>query len=63
MTFRSLDDQRIASAPSRPIDDNAGLSLSEIAYRWGFGDQAQFSRQYRAEFGCTPREARAAARG
>jgi AraC-like DNA-binding protein len=28
--------------------------VSEIAYEWGFSDQAQFSRLYRAEFGETP---------
>lgn len=33
MTFRSLDDQRTSSPSARPIDDHAGLSLSEIAYR------------------------------
>ncbi len=33
MTFRSLDDQRIPSAPSRQTDDHAVLSLSETAYR------------------------------
>jgi AraC-like DNA-binding protein len=37
-------------------------SLSEIAYQWGFGDQAQFSRHYRAKYGCTPSEARATVR-
>jgi AraC-like DNA-binding protein len=37
-------------------------SISEIAYQWGFGDQAQFSRHYRAQFGCTPSDARHAAR-
>ncbi|MFC6672241.1 helix-turn-helix domain-containing protein [Marinobacterium aestuariivivens] len=35
---------------------------AEIAYRWGFADQAQFCRAFKARFGCTAREARAAAR-
>lgn len=36
-------------------------SIAEIAYRWGFSDQAQFSRHYKAYFGRTPSEARMAA--
>jgi AraC-like DNA-binding protein len=37
-------------------------SIAEIAYQWGFGDQGQFGRHYRAHFGCTPSDARDAAR-
>ncbi len=33
-------------------------TIAEIAYRWGFGGQAQFSRQFKAHFGTTPRELR-----
>lgn len=33
-------------------------TITTIAYRWGFSDQAQFSRHYRARFGMTPSEAR-----
>lgn len=33
-------------------------TITAIAYRWGFSDQAQFSRHYRARFGLTPSEAR-----
>jgi AraC-like DNA-binding protein len=36
-------------------------SITEIAYQWGFGDQAQFSRAYRAHFGRTPSDTRTAA--
>jgi AraC-like DNA-binding protein len=32
--------------------------ISDIAWDWGFPDQASFSRGFRAEFGTTPREAR-----
>ena len=38
-------------------------SIAEIAYRWGFGDQAQFSRHFRAHFGCAPSQLRDRARG
>jgi len=34
------------------------LSVTEIAYRCGFGDSAQFSRKFKANFGLRPREAR-----
>ncbi len=35
---------------------NRRESISEIAYRWGFSDQAQFSRHFKARFGITPRD-------
>ena len=35
-------------------------SIAQIAYRWGFSDQAQFSRHYRSRFGRTPRDTRSA---
>ncbi|MDR5653168.1 helix-turn-helix domain-containing protein [Ruixingdingia sedimenti] len=37
-------------------------TIAQIAYRWGFSDQAQFSRHYRSRFGRTPTEARQTAR-
>ncbi len=40
----------------------AGLRAAEIAYRWGFGDQTQFSRVFKAEFGVPPGEFRENAR-
>jgi len=36
----------------------AKLSVSDIAFRWGFNDAAHFSRSFRAEYGTTPREFR-----
>lgn len=39
-----------------------GRSIGEIAFAAGFLDLSHFSRAYRARFGSTPREARAAAR-
>lgn len=44
-------------------DCNRRDSIAEIAYRWGFGDHAQFCRHYRARFGETPRQTREATRG
>jgi AraC-like DNA-binding protein len=43
-------------------DAGRGDSLAEIAYRWGFADQAQFSRHYKGRFGRTPSEVRSEAR-
>ena len=39
----------------------AGLSILEIATRWGFVSPAHFSRTFRAAYGVSPRDARAAA--
>ena len=50
--------QRLALCDQRLRDPRFRGSISEIAYECGFGDQAQFSRSYRARFGCTPSEAR-----
>lgn len=35
-----------------------GRSISDIAYDWGFADQAQFSKYYRSRFGKTASETR-----
>lgn len=35
-----------------------GGSITEIAFRWGFGDAAHFSTAFKREFGVTPREVR-----
>jgi AraC-like DNA-binding protein len=37
------------------------LSISAIAFRWGFSDAAHFSRTFRERFGISPREHRRAA--
>ena len=41
----------------------AASSVSRIAFSWGFNDAAHFSRAFRARFGCSPRELRAAKPG
>lgn len=35
-----------------------GHRLSDIAFRWGFNDTAHFSRAFKQQFGCSPREFR-----
>lgn len=41
-------------------DGSRSRSISEIAYDWGFSDQAHFSRAFRKEFGRSPSEVRRA---
>ncbi|KAB2939486.1 MAG: helix-turn-helix domain-containing protein [Hyphomicrobium sp.] len=36
----------------------AHLTVSEIAYGWGFSDTSHFNRRFKAAFGCTPSECR-----
>lgn len=53
-----IREQRLLAA--RDILGMPGLlRMAEIAYRFGFADQASFSRQFRAKFGQTPSEFRA----
>lgn len=42
-------------ALSNPLENQ---SIAQIAYTWGFGDQAQLSRHFKAKFGMSPREYR-----
>jgi acetamidase/formamidase/AraC-like DNA-binding protein len=48
--------QRAWSDLANPAE--AHRTISEIAYRYGFGDSAHFSRTFRARFGLSPREFR-----
>ncbi|WP_315727946.1 MULTISPECIES: helix-turn-helix domain-containing protein [unclassified Bradyrhizobium] len=57
-----IRNQRLAMCDAMLRDPACRKSLAEIAYHWGYGDQAQFSRHYRSRFGRTPSEARAAYR-
>jgi len=40
----------------------SATTVAEIAQKWGFSDQPQFNKAYRAHFGCTPTDTRKAAR-
>lgn len=42
---------------------HAQLSISAIAFRWGFNDAAHFSRSFNERFGMSPREWRRSGRG
>lgn len=49
---------RLQSALNDIRADNGCTTLAEIAYRWGFNDQAHFCRLFKTRFGCTPKEMR-----
>jgi AraC-like DNA-binding protein len=38
----------------------AGLSITDICFRWGFNDAAHFSRSFRARYGISPKDFRKA---
>lgn len=38
------------------VRQETGLSLTEIAFQWGFNDLSHFSRSYKARFGVSPRD-------
>lgn len=50
--------QRLEAARRDICDAASGITIGEIAYRWGFSEQAQFSRAFRQHFGCSAREMR-----
>lgn len=55
-------DQRLEAARELLDDPSNRQTIAEIAYRWGFGDQAQFSRAFKAHFGVPPKDYRERAR-
>ncbi|WP_431024063.1 AraC family transcriptional regulator [Halomonas sp. H5] len=50
--------QRLGAARRDLCDAACGITIGEIAYRWGFSDQAQFCRAFRRQFGCSASEMR-----
>lgn len=50
---QQIRDQRLIAARDR-LAAAPGLPIAEIAYRFGFSDQAQFSRLFKTKFGMTP---------
>lgn len=49
---------RLEAAYENLKNPRRGETIAEIAYRWGFGDQAQFSRHFKAHFSKSPRDVR-----
>jgi AraC-like DNA-binding protein len=57
-----IRDQRLEACRESLRDFSNRQTVAEIAYRFGFGDQAQFSRAFKAQFGLPPKEYRDQAR-
>ncbi|MGE3772871.1 MAG: helix-turn-helix domain-containing protein [Gammaproteobacteria bacterium] len=53
---------RLEACHEALVRDPTGITLGALAYRWGFSDQANFCRLFKARYGLTPGEARRAAR-
>ena len=53
-----IRDQRLEACREALADPARKQTVAEIAYQWGFGDQAQFSRAFKAQYGMPPREYR-----
>ena len=53
-----IRDQRLEACREELRDASIRQTVAEIAYRWGFSDQAQFSRAFKAHFGVSPKEYR-----
>jgi AraC-like DNA-binding protein len=52
-----LRDERVRACSVALRDQNQrGLKISEIAYRWGFNDLSHFNKSFRARFNLTPTE-------
>jgi AraC-like DNA-binding protein len=58
-----IRDQRLSACREALRDATNRQTVAEIAYRFGFGDQAQFSRAFKAAFGLPPKEFREQAKG
>lgn len=54
---QQIRDQRLTAAKAILVE-RPGLAVADIAYRFGFADQAQFSRLFKARFNRTPTEFR-----
>jgi AraC-like DNA-binding protein len=50
--------QRLEACREALRDPSDRRTVAEIAYHWGFGDQARFSRTFKAHFGFPPKEFR-----
>lgn len=57
-----IRDQRLEACRDALADPASRQTVAEIAYRFGFGDQAQFSRAFKAHAGVSPKEYRDQAR-
>lgn len=51
-------DQRLSAAREALRDPGNNQTVAEVAYRWGFGDHAQFSRAFKSHYGVSPKDYR-----
>jgi AraC-like DNA-binding protein len=56
--YEWIREQRLLMCDEELRKGSMHYSISEIAYRWGFADQSQFSKNYRMYFGRSPSQAR-----
>ncbi|MDB4164537.1 AraC family transcriptional regulator [bacterium] len=54
---QQIRDQRLIAARDR-LGTIGNITIAEVSYRFGFADQAQFSRLFKARFGLPPSEYR-----
>ncbi len=57
-----IREKRLVRAREDLSVNDAPTTVAEIAHKWGFSDQSQFNKAYRAQFGCTPTETRKGAK-
>ncbi|MFB2550498.1 AraC-like ligand-binding domain-containing protein [Ensifer soli] len=53
-----IRDSRLDHCAEELMSATNTATIAEIAYRWGFADQSQFSKHYRARFGRSPSDTR-----
>lgn len=53
-----IRDKRLTRCDEMLKMPNDTSTVANIAYKWGFYDQAQFCKHYRNRFGCTPTDTR-----
>jgi len=57
-----IRDKRLTRCDEALRMANETSTVANIAYKWGFYDQAQFCKHYRTRFGCTPTQTRKTSR-
>lgn len=53
-----IREKRLVRAHEELSVTGSSHTVAEIAHKWGFTDQSQFAKSYRAQFGCTPTDTR-----